>query len=101
MVVLGCHARVTDEDLSTLRNLNLVFGTAYMQRAVIVFTHGDLLEQGATLLDYLSGSSEEVSHLLGSAKGGCIAVNAMDPLAGSLLIAKAIEVAGALPRPRG
>ena len=45
LVVLGCHTRLSLEDLDCVRSLRAVFGSAYLgQCASVVFTHGDLLD---------------------------------------------------------
>jgi hypothetical protein len=48
---------VTDEDLNTLRSLYHVFGTAYLGRTTLVFTHADLLDDALSLnsMSYVSG----------------------------------------------
>mmetsp|Transcript_85413 Transcript_85413/g.170982 ORF Transcript_85413/g.170982 Transcript_85413/m.170982 type:complete len:503 (+) Transcript_85413:59-1567(+) len=45
VAVLGCHSRVSDEDVLMLRSLYRCFGTAYLSRAVVAFTHADLLDE--------------------------------------------------------
>ena len=50
VVVLGCHTRLSLEDLDCVRSLRAVFGSAYLgQCATVVFTHADLLVPEYTL----------------------------------------------------
>ncbi|VVB08671.1 unnamed protein product [Arabis nemorensis] len=58
LLVFSVSTRLTDEELSTLHTLKILFGREIVDYMILVFTHGDALDDGDTLDDYLEGSTE-------------------------------------------
>lgn len=58
LLVFSVSNRLTDEERSTLHTLKILFGREIVDYMILVFTHGDALDDGDTLDEYLEGSTE-------------------------------------------
>ncbi|XP_070183499.1 uncharacterized protein [Littorina saxatilis] len=64
LVTVRIDVRFTDEEADTIRKIRFAFGDHIMRHIIIIFTHGDALDDDESMEDRLRGSPAGLSNLL-------------------------------------
>lgn len=105
LLVLSLASRVGEDELAVVANLrHHIFGHGMMQCTMVVWTHGDLLDDGAEINDYLKDLEPRVRELLDELGGGHVMVTNRNTAGTTAqvqnLLSRARSVATGLPTAR-
>mmetsp|Transcript_51215 Transcript_51215/g.69731 ORF Transcript_51215/g.69731 Transcript_51215/m.69731 type:complete len:277 (-) Transcript_51215:93-923(-) len=70
LVTMGVHTRMSEDDMASLYAMKCVLGGCFLEQAVLVWTHGDLLDGDEGIARYLAGADEDVQAFVKRPKGG-------------------------------
>jgi hypothetical protein len=104
LYIMGCHMRISSTDIDIAFDLKTIFGSNWVDRCAIAFTHADLLGRGgldAYLATVSNAEVPDVEHLIQAPKIGRFAVACADPSSAAPLLNACVAGAGSLPKPRG